>query len=479
MYRCSNCWNEALKWSWKCNACWEWSTMEEFQEEKKSNKKSNSTISLYNEDKIKWFKLDDLISPEWVDLANVERLISNNSSFNIFFWWEGIAKGSINLIWWLPWVWKSTLLMYISKYFPDLKMVYISWEETEYQVLWRAKRMKSTEDDYKNFTVYYQKDLSIIEGIIDKEKPDLLVIDSLSMLETAEVDGEIWGDKQQRHILRKLVTNIKTNNIVTFLVWHVTKDWIIGGSQYISHLVDSLVMIEPISERWDSIKIMKNLKNRFSWESILVYELYNDSINIINQSKLMDLFIAETAIGSKWTALSAVTMDWWHQVFLVEVQWLVTPMEFNFPERIISNFSKDRLKILLKIIWENINSWIYQSDVAINLVSPLKYNGSEIELAIIISIISAMNNYNLWKKVFIWTVWFNWEIKSVSRQRDIISKLKWYWIEEENIISSEKFKNIREIVNILAKENKWNQNDYKKDIENKTNPKNKFKTKKD
>jgi DNA repair protein RadA/Sms len=407
---------------------------------------------------IKWMKLSDLMSTDWKDLANIERIKSNNDSFNTFFWWEWIAKWSINLIAWLPWVWKSTFLLYISKYFPKLKIVYISWEETEYQILWRAKRMKIDKNDFDNVSVFYQNDLSIIEWIIENEKPNIVIIDSLNMLETEETTGETGGMKQQKYITRKLVTNIKSKNIITFLVWHVNQEWEIWWAQFISHMVDAVIKIEPATERWDSLKIMKNLKNRFSWESILVYELYTDNIVIVDQSKLMDLFIAETAIWTKGTALSAITMDWGHQVFLCEVQWLVTPMEFNFPERIISNFSKDRLKILLKIIGENINSNIYKSDVAINIVSPLRYNGNEIELAIIIAIISCLYNYDLGRKVFIGTVWFNWEIKSISRQRDMIHKLKGYWINEEDIISSDKYKNIKDIINFLAKELKMKNN---------------------
>jgi len=128
-------------------------------------------------------------------------------------------------------------------------------------------------------------------------------------------------------------------------------------------------------------------------------------------------------------------------------------MEFNFSEKIIKNFNKDQFKTLIKIIGQNIDSSVYESDIAINIFSPLKYNGDEISLAIIMSIVWYIRDYNLWKKVFLWLVWFNWELKSIPRQRDIINKLKSFWIKDEDIISTDKFKNIKEIIRLIAKEN--------------------------
>lgn len=453
MYRCSNCWAESLRFTWKCVQCNEWWTMQEVKEEKIS--KSNSLKPSLTEEKvnkeIQWYKLNDILK-DWVLEKSAKRILSNNETFNTFFWgW--LVSGSINLIAGDPWVWKSTFLTYIAKYFPNKNIVYISWEENEIQVLGRANRMKKNEKDFENLKVYNEKLLENIDIIIQKENPDIIIIDSLNLLETNSIDWELWGLKQQKHITRKLVKNIKKLNIAAFLVWHLTSDWEISGAHFIQHMVDSVIKIEPATERWDSLKIMKNLKNRFSWSDLIVYELYQDSIEIVDQKRLLDLFIQETAVWEKWTALSAVTLSWGHQVFLIEIQALITPMEFNFSEKIIKNFNKDQFKTLIKIIGQNIDSSVYESDIAINIFSPLKYNGDEISLAIIMSIVWYIRDYNLWKKVFLWLVWFNWELKSIPRQRDIINKLKSFWIKDEDIISTDKFKNIKEIIRLIAKEN--------------------------
>jgi len=427
--------------------------MQEIKEEKEN--KTNSLKPSLTEEKvnkeIKWYSLNDILK-DWILEKSAKRIISNNETFNTFFW-GGLVSGSINLIAGDPWVWKSTFLTYIAKYFPDKNVVYISWEENEIQVLGRANRMKKNEKDFENLKVYNEKLLENIDIIIQKENPDIIIIDSLNLLETNSIDWELWGLKQQKHITRKLVKNIKKLNIAAFLVWHLTSDWEISGAHFIQHMVDSVIKIEPATERWDSLKIMKNLKNRFSWSDLIVYELYQDSIEIVDQKRLLDLFIKETAVWEKGTTLSAVTLSWGHQVFLIEIQSLVWPMEFNYPEKIIKNFNKDQFKTLIKIIGQNIDSSVYESDIAINIFSPLKYNGDEISLAIIMSIIWYIRGYNLWKKVFLWLVWFNWELKSIPRQRDIINKLKSFWIKEEEIISTDKFKNIKDIIRLVAKEN--------------------------
>lgn len=453
MYKCNNenCpkTKEYLKYQWKCDECGQFWTLEEFKEVKlRWNKKTESDLIIKKE--LKGFKIGDTLKSK--DFKDFERIQSTDSWLNNFFWW-GIVKWSINLISWVPWVWKSTFLLDIAKFLPKSKILYISWEENIYQITSRAQRMSMNGDfNFENVTLHDEKLLENILQIVDNEKPDIMIIDSLQVLETINMDWEIWWLKQQKYITRKLVEKIKKDNISTFLVWHVTSDWSIAWAMFVEHMVDSVIKIEPATERWDSLKIMKNLKNRFSWSEILCYNLLDSWIEIISTEKLAELFISESSLDHKWTIISAVQT--WNQLFLVEIQSLVTEKEYSFPERIINNYNKDKFKILLKIIWENVYRDIYKTDVATNILSPLRMNPSDIDLAMILSIISHINWFVLWKKVVIWQVWFNWEIKSIPRQADIIRKLKNLWFKDNEIISSETFKNIWEIAKKYIVKNK-------------------------
>lgn len=457
-YICSKCQYTYVSKLWKCSHCWEYWTinLNPDKVEEKWTKWFWKKIKYQDNDikataaTLKTFK------KEQKENKTILRLESNNSSFNDFFgWW--LACGSINLISGEPWVWKSTFLGYIPKYFPKNKVLYISWEETTNQILDRVHRMDNWWEDFNNLIVYYENSLEQVLAIINKEKPDILIIDSLQTLKTINSDWEESWMKQQKYITKELVNLVKNLNLSTFLIWHLTTNWDIAGAKFIEHYVDSVIKIEAAGERGDDYKFMKNLKNRFSWEDLLVYEMYENSINIVSNKKLMDLFVQETALWFKWNTLSAITLPNANQIFLVEIQAILSESE-NYAKNNINNFNKDQFMNLTKIIWDNIDWWIYKQDVSINIVSPLKYNWDEIWLWIIMAIISHARNYILDNKVFIWRVWFRWEIKSVNRQKSIIQKLIKYWVKKENIISNENFKNIRDIIISFNKDksiNNW------------------------
>lgn len=450
-YICNKCDTQYIQKMWKCSNCWEFWTIEENNNyvDKKSVSKSESNKQKVSVSNIKSERatLDSFIA-EQNEKNTILRNVSNNESFNTFFWgW--LASWSINLISWEPWVWKSTFLGYIPKYFPDKKVLYISWEETTNQILDRVRRMKKEDWEFKNLVVYYENSLEEVLAIIEKENADILIIDSLQTLKTVNSDWEESWMKQQKYITKELVHSVKRKNLSTFLIWHLTTNGDIAGAKFIEHYVDSVIKIEAAGERWDDYKLMKNLKNRFSGEDLMVYEMYENEIRIVSNKDLMDLFVKETAQWYSGNALSAIKLPNANQVFLIEIQSIMS--ESDYPKKIINNFNRDVFDNLVKIIGVNVDGSIFWKDVSVNLFSPLKHNWDELWLWIVMSMFSFLRWYIMDWYVFLWKVWFRWEIKSINRQKSIIEKLKNYWVSDDKIISNEKFKNIRDIAIYINK----------------------------
>ena len=453
MYRCSECWYETtLNLMKRCPDCWKFWTIQLVpwtEDEKKSWtwKKKKVKITDIKETGV---KLKDYVK---IKENKSNRIKSIDESFNTFFWgW--LTKGSINLISWTAWVWKSTFLWYLAKFFPDKKVLYISAEETTNQILERTLRMKKGPNDFDNFIVYSESSLEQISAIIQKEEPDIVIIDSLQMLQTENSAGEKGWLKQQKYIAEKIIQQIKKTDISLFLVWHVTKNEEIAWAQYIEHVVDAVIKIEPAWERGDDLKIMTNLKNRFSGEDILIYEMYEDKINIVSNKKMLDLFIQEAAIWEPGNTLSVVTLPKSTQIFLVEIQSIVSDKDWNYSKKIINKFNRDEFDNITKIIGTNLDSSIFEKDINVNIFSPLRQNSDELSLWIIMSIFSFLRWLNVWKRIFLWKVWFRGEIKSINRQQSIIEKLKKYGVKEEDIISNKNYKNIKDVATLLLKENK-------------------------
>ena len=129
MYICNSCWNESLKWLGQCPFCREWNSLKEFKEAK---------INWTNWN-LKW---------EAKTLANLWDVIKENKEVkiitsspelnNVLWWW--IVPGGVVLLSWEPGIWKSTITLQLASLVKE-NIVYISWEETAYQIADRAKRL--------------------------------------------------------------------------------------------------------------------------------------------------------------------------------------------------------------------------------------------------------------------------------------------------------------------------------------------------
>ena len=73
---------------------------------------------------------------------------------------------------------------------------------------------------------------------------DLLVLDSVQTVASAEVDGSAGGVTQVREVAAALIRVAKERAMATVLVGHVTKDGSIAGPRVLEHLVDVVLHFE-------------------------------------------------------------------------------------------------------------------------------------------------------------------------------------------------------------------------------------------
>jgi DNA repair protein RadA/Sms len=92
-------------------------------------------------------------------------------------------------------------------------------------------------------------------GHIEAVDPDLLVIDSIQTLATADLDGSAGGVTQVRAVTAALVRIAKQRHLPTLLVGHVTKDGSIAGPRALEHIVDVVLQFE--GERNSRLRILR------------------------------------------------------------------------------------------------------------------------------------------------------------------------------------------------------------------------------
>ena len=392
MYICIECWNESLKWSWQCPFCKSWSTLKEF-------KKPDITNS-WKKAEVKELKKISEIENE---KTNYKIKTSSQELNNVLWWW--ITPWWVSFITWEPWIWKSTITLQIASWVADKKTIYISWEETINQVSSRAKRLNIY---WENIELLSERNIENIIETISKNKCDILIIDSISVMHSSNISSISWSISQIKYITELLVTYAKNTNTSLFIIWHVNKDWDIAWPKTLEHMVDTVLYLEW--EKYDNLRILKTLKNRFGNTSeIWIFKMEEEWLKDFKNPGLEFISDSKNTIGSSL----AITIEW-TKTLVIETEWLTTYTKFWYPKRSARWINSSKLDLIIAVLSKYTKISLESYDVYTNISRWLKISEPWIDLAIAASIISSKLNKVIPKDiVFIWEISLTWNIKKV------------------------------------------------------------------
>ena len=410
MFVCSDCGNESLKWQWQCSFCKSWNTLKEFRESKAS-KKSNAQIKQLE-------KIDNKRKSE-------ERIISSSSELNTVLWWWIVAT-SLILLSWEPGIWKSTLALWFAKWIKDKKIIYISWEETLNQISSRAQRMNIKNE---NVSILTESNFENIIKTVENIESDILIIDSVSVISSDEVNWSSGSINQIKHISEELMNFAKTRNTTILMIWHITKDWNLAGPKMLEHMVDQVLYFE--GNKFDDIRILRSFKNRF-WNTseVALFKMKETWLEDIQNPGLE--FITNTK--ENWIVGSSlsITMEW-SRPLLVEIEALSTYTKFWYPKRSSRWIESSKLDMIIAVLWKYTSVKLDSYDVYINIARGLKIDEPAVDLAIIASIISSKIGIKIKRDtIFIWEISLTWKVKKVFNIEKRIKEASKLWIK--NII---------------------------------------------
>ncbi len=424
MYICKECWNESLKWVWQCPFCKSWWTMQEFKEDKLIENKIWEEKIFKNINEIKQEKKLNLIKTSSSELNNVL--------------WNWIISGSVILLTWEPWIWKSTLSLQLASFVKNKKIIYISWEETEYQISQRANRLKIS---WENLLLLSESNIENILASLKKNKCDILIIDSISVMYSENISGTAWSLSQVRYISEILTHYAKTTNTAIFIIWHINKEWSIAWPKTLEHMVDTVLFFE--GEKYDNIRILRSLKNRF-WNTseIWIFQMWEYWLkDLANPS---EEFISNTeSIGSSLS----ITIKW-TRALLIETESLTTYTKFGYPKRSSRWINNSKLDLIIAVLSKYTSIKLDSYDVYTNIVRGLKIDEPGIDLSIASSIISSKLNKKIPKNmVFIWEISLTGQIKKPIMLEKRIKEAQKLWFEKI-ITSKTNLKNKKNLIEI-------------------------------
>ncbi len=392
MYLCTSCWNESIKWQGQCDYCKEWNTLKEFKEAKKSSSPS---------DKI-WWIVQELSSLEQVKKENTEsKIITSSSEFNnVLGGW--IVSWSVILMSWEPGIWKSTLTLQLWNFVKE-NIIYISWEETPYQISDRAKRLDIKWD---NMQILWENCIEDILETLKNNRSDIVIIDSISVMHSNNCTWTSGSVSQVRYITDLLVSFAKTSNTTVFIIWHINKDWALAWPKTLEHMVDTVLFFEW--DKYDNLRILRALKNRFwptseiwiftMWEKWLI-DLKNPWLEFVNSTQ-----------ATIWSSLS-ITIEWTRAI-IVETESLTTYSKFGYPKRSSRWINSSKLDLIVAVLWKYTPIKLESDDVYTNISRWLKIDEPWIDLSLAASIISSKKNTPLPKDtIYIGEISLTWNIK--------------------------------------------------------------------
>ena len=374
-YVCSQCGYETSKWNGKCPNCGEWNTFEEVElAVRAGGAKSKPTTVRDISDKIVGIGGVDASYNEIryaTGLKELDRVLGG-----------GLVKGSLVLLGGEPGIGKSTMLLQICQYLgKDHTILYVSGEESVRQIKLRANRLHV---DSENLYLLADNDCEQICSVIVKEKPEIVIIDSIQTMNISGISSAQGSVTQVRECTNMFMRTAKSEEIPMFIVGHVNKDGAIAGPKVMEHIVDCVLYFE--GDQHMTYRILRAAKNRFgATNEIGVFEMMDRGLREVeNPSEMLLSGRPKDAPGTCVTC----AMEGARPV-LAEVQALIAPASASNPRRMSNGFDYNRAAMLLAVLEKRGGLKVSQCDAYLNIIGGLTLEEPAADLAAVVAIASS------------------------------------------------------------------------------------------
>lgn len=405
-YFCQSCGFESVKWLGKCPSCNQWNT---FVEE--VTEKANAAIPDWKDQSGRQ-RVQKPAAIDEIRFQKEQRILTRSKELNRVLG-GGIVPGSLVLIGGEPGIGKSTLMLQIALTLSQLKVLYVSGEESEQQIKMRAERLadppKSAGD--KGCYILTETSTQNIFKQIEILEPNLVIIDSIQTLYSAHIESTPGSVSQVRECTAELLRFAKETSVPVFLIGHITKEGTIAGPKILEHMVDTVLQFE--GDRHHIYRILRAIKNRFGSASELgIYEMQGSGLREVSNP-------SEILLSQRDEPLSGITISAMLEgmrPMLIETQALVSTAAYGTPQRSSTGFDTRRMNMLLAVLEKRCGFRLSAKDVFLNIAGGLRVEDPAIDLAVAVAIISSHEDMPVSAKAcFAAEIGLSGEIRAVTR----------------------------------------------------------------
>ncbi len=401
---CQNCGAQSGKWIGKCPSCNEWNT---YVEEIVKSESKNDRLQLFSANKNSKNTSNKPILLQDVGLQDFPRIAVPGKELTRVLG-GGIVPGSLVLFGGEPGIGKSTLMLQLALRLKNLRILYVSGEESEQQIKMRAERIGVTTE---TCFILQETNTQNIFLQINEIQPQLVIIDSIQTLHTNHVDSSPGSVSQVRECAAELLRFAKETNTPVFMIGHITKEGSLAGPKVLEHMVDTVLQFE--GDRNHIYRLLRATKNRFgNTNEMGIYEMQGEGLKeVLNPSEIL---ITNRENATSGVAIAA-TMEG-NRPMLIETQALISSAAYGTPQRSSTGFDLRRLSMLLAVLEKRCGFKLGIKDVFINIAGGIRVEDPGIDLALVCAILSSNEDLPIAQTIcFAAEVGLTGEIRPVNR----------------------------------------------------------------
>ena len=382
VYVCSNCGETSPRWMGRCPSCGSWNTMNEdvVAEAPKAGTPAARQAAAARQEGVTTLtarRLSEISTTEeksriLTGISELDRVLGG-----------GIVLGGVVLLSGEPGVGKSTMLLQLCGAISNQHSVlYITGEESVRQVKLRAARLKVPQD---NIFLAAENDVDEICGLIEKEKPELVVIDSIQTMRCMDISSSSGTVSQVKESAARLLAVAKKQEIPMFIVGHVNKDGAIAGPKVMEHIVDTVLYFE--GDKMLPYRILRAAKNRYgSTNELGMFDMTGQGLEEIENPSQMLLEGRPLGVSGNCVAC---TMEGSRPI-LSEIQALATKTNFPAPRRACSGYDYNRMNLLIAVLEKRAGYFFGNLDVYVNIVGGIALRDTACDLSVCLSMVSSL-----------------------------------------------------------------------------------------
>lgn len=292
----------------------------------------------------------------------------------------GIVPGASVLLGGEPGIGKSTLMLQTAAALASRTVLYVSGEESARQIRLRADRLGATAE----IDLLCDGDTAAITRALDKRSPEVIIIDSVQALHSAEAGPYPGTVNQIKYSTYEILDWVRAHDAAVFLVAHVTKEGSIAGPKVVEHMVDTVLYFEHAEEH---LRVLRSTKNRFgSTDEIGLFAMEGRGLREVTDPA--SVFLVQRD-GSLPPGVVVAPVYEGSRILLVEIQALTVPAKGGVSRTFSDRIDSRRISRVAAVLEKHLGVSFSDQDIYVNVAGGIRIGEVGVELPLALALYSA------------------------------------------------------------------------------------------